>query len=769
MATTLFFEGRVTSVPGSYSRVDASGLEQIGLGANGIVAVIGTAEGGKPVTAIEKVSDFIRISKPELARTTFKSGDLREVSGFLWEPAKDEDIKAGVQQYIPMKVNPATRSLATLANAQGNALDLTSRDYGAFTEQINVDVQSGTNKGKLLTIIFEDVTESVDDLGGDELFKLKYIKPTDGWDTMNTQVITGGSMKCDATRTVAGLDGDIGTTLAAPGAIEVKSNNAADVGMRATVYGLDGTGAAVSEAFTLAGTVAQVGTQVFAAGDVLGIAIEGTTVGTVTVEPSGGGAAVFSVVAGADPVAGLVRGVTMYVSASEVDAVLSAAGTPDVILVGTNSSGAIQLEKFTMTGTAPVNSVAKFSTIHSIVLGDVAAATNVILSAEAAKANVLVQTTLQKAADYFNGRSIAGTGGFLFTLVTGMTTFLLADLDETPAAVGCLDPAEPSFYADLWSAKNWINQNSQLISAEFATGATGGALSNTAAPVFLFGGIEGVATFTEWQLALNLLKQIRVNTIVVMTPDPAVHAALDAHCAYMGGIGRNERDGFVGIYNVTTGAPATKTFIKEAIVDLNTRHIRACAQHTERFNTEGERIEWNPSYEAAVGAGMQAGSPVGTSLTHKYANVLAFRQDNSWNPTDDSEEMVQAGLLFLENVEGTGRRFVRNITTHLSSNNIAYTEGSVNEAVNFSAYTFRTNMEFAVGKRGFSGTVNAAKGVAINTLGLLVDEAILVAYKGLNVDLAVDVIEVETQMAPVIPINFVKNTIHLVTIRQSAA
>ena len=130
--------------------------------------------------------------------------------------------------------------------------------------------------------------------------------------------------------------------------------------------------------------------------------------------------------------------------------------------------------------------------------------------------------------------------------------------------------------------------------------------------------------------------------------------------------------------------------------------------------------------------------------------------------------MIQAGLCFFENIEGIGRRCVRNITTHLSSNNIAYIEGSVNEAVNFAVFNFRQNLEFAVGKRGFSGTVNAAKGVAIGTLGLLKDEEIIVASRSLDIELVVDVMEVSVELAPIIPINFVQSTVHLVTIRQTA-
>jgi len=769
--TTIFFNGRVISVPGSYSKVDASGLEQIGLGAAGIVALLGTAEGGKPVSAIEETKDFIRVKKPEQGYTFFRSGDMREAVPILFAPGKDPAILGGAQEVVAMKINPATQSSAQFSNAQGAALDLVSQDYGAFTEQINVSIADGTTQGKLITIIFEDQTESVDDLGGDDIFNVKYKKPTNGWDTMTAEVLAGGIVQANATRDVGGLDSDVGTPLAGDGALQVVSANAADVGMVATVYGLDDSGSPIKEQFALNGTTPVVGTLTFGAGKVLGVSIAGTTAGAVSVDPSGGGADIFTVPAGVDQVQGLVRGVGMF-AASLMSLVSDGASTKDVILVGTDSTGAQILEKITLTGTASVDGVAVFSTISAIVLGDVEAAQTLTMSGLAVKTTPAVQNTIQKVADFFNAKQVtisATVYGFIFDLVTSQLKFDPADLDVTLSAVDCLDPANPGFKADLAAIVSWINQNSALVEASAASGASGGAPDNTAAPVFMLGGGEGTPQFTDWQKALNLLKQTRVNTIVVLTGDPAVHAALDAHCAYMGGIGRSERDGFVGIMNAALTDVPTKDEYKSQVVDLNTRHIRAVGQAIERYNTVGERTEFMPPFHACVAAGMQAGSVVGESLTYKFANVLGFRQHSSWNPTDDAEEMVQAGCMFLENVEGVGRRYVRNVTTHLSSNNIAFVEGSVNEAVNFSVFNFRTNMEFAVGKKGFSGTVNAAKSVAIGTLGLLVDAQVLVTWRSLDVELIVDVMEVGVEIAPVIPINFVKSTVHLVTVQQTAA
>jgi hypothetical protein len=770
MVSNIFFNGRLISVPGSYSEVDASGLEQVGLGAAGIIGVLGTAVGGKPVTALETINDFLSFTKPELPRRTFRSGDLREACDMLFAPGKDPDVLGGAVQIIAMKVNPATQSTASFDNLQGTAMDVESVDYGAFTEQINIDIQDGTTQGQLLTITFEDTVEAVDDLGGDAVFTLNYVAPTsDGWETMTAQVDSGGVVTANGTRDVVGLDGDI-TSLLAQGAVRITSSDSSDTN-DVVIYGLDASDNPVSETLTLAGTADVDGSQIFGVGKVLGARAIGTTAGTVTISDQVIPTTIMTLAAGTDETKGLYYGTGMWVGNATVSVVADGSTTTDMIIVGTSSTGAVIMEKLTLAGTATVTGTADFATITAIVMGEVEAARTVTISAVAVQTTVSVQDTLQRVVDYYNARQIVETTvrGFVATVETLETDLDVGNLDVSVSAQNCFGATVADFLADLWTMVDWINNNSELITASVASGATGGAPSNTTSAVFLQGGIEGTPTITEWQDALDWLKRTRVNTIVPLTGDPAIHAACEAHCAYMGGVGRSERDCVVGLQNTALDDVPTKTEAKAQIVDLNSRHVRAVAQAVERYNTSGEREEFQPQFLACVIAGMQAGSDIGMPLTYKYTNTLAYRQDTSWNPVDDAEELVQAGLLFLENVEGLGRRVVRNITTYRTSSNLAFTEGSVNEAVNYAAYNFRTNMEFAVGKKGFSGTVNAGKSVALNTLGLLVDEAILVAYRSLAVELIVDVMEVECEIAPVLPINFIKNTLHLVTIRQSAA
>lgn len=773
-ASTLYFNGRLISIPGSYSEIDASGLEVVGLSAVGIVACVGESVGGKPWTEIPEsdVKTHLQVATtPQKPFEFFREGDLKEAAPLMFGPSADADIPGGAVEIVFVKTNPAAQSEATFDNSDGNAIKLTSRDYGHFTTQIKVAIGDGTNQGKMVTLVFEDTTETFDDVGGDEMFKLIYLAdtPADGYSTIGLKALATG-LEAPFTIARAGLDTDITNQVTATQAVEVVSDNAGDT-MEVTIYGTDTSDAAQSETLTLTGTTAVVGTATW--NSIHGAIIASAPAGTVTVQNTPGGTAICTLASGALS-KGLKALSDVTVAGATVSLVADAADTSRVTLVGKGASGATQMETVQLNGTTAVPTTGSWTQLNYLALGELAVARTLTASGDAVKvpATGSPTPTLQMAADRFNA-----TPGFTFTLVTGRTAFLLSDLDVASTAQSVLSPAEPSFYANLFLMIETLNLESALVTAErLSPGTT--VPDNTTADVFLAGGHEGSSTpgqegtptssFADWQGALDLLKKVRVNSVVVLTHDPAVHAAALAHCQYMGGVGRSERDMFVGLQNTAMTGLATKAEAKAQIVDLNSKYARAWAQRVGRYNTSGEREVMEPKMGAAILAGMQAGSPVGTSLTHKYMNALSLEQDSSWNPHDDAEEMIQAGLVFGEVVDGVGRRVVRNITTHLTSSNLAFTEGSVVEATSHAVYNFRTTMERAVGKRGFAGTVQAASGLAINALGLLVGVS-LVAWRSLMIGLILDTLEVAVEVAPVLPINFVASTVHLVSVPQSAA
>jgi len=864
--STIFFNGKLISRPGSYSQVDASGLEQVGLGASGIVAILGTAEGGRPANTMTQALDFTVLTTPQQVRNTFRSGDLKEACAMAFEPGNDPNIPGGAQTVIAMKVNPATQSSATFSNANGTVMTVTSNDYGAFTSQVNVSIANGSvvSGSKLLTDVLESTTEAQDNIGGLPMFTLEYTQPggDGGWTAMNAQVLNSG-VRANGTRAALGLSTQVSSTTMGGDTVVQVVATATDAGKIITIYGVNGT-TPTRENITLINGTAN-GTLTHTA--VYGSALSAAAGAGITVQHATGPTTLHTYSA-AQSERGIYQVSQMYVGNTTLDFVASGSSTAPIVVWGLNASGVGASEIVTLNGTTNVPTVGSYSQINVLVMGGVSNTLTITTTGPAVQTSNLVQKTMQRVADYFNARSGAGPTGFVLTQSTGNTQFNPALLDLTQGAgQNIFNPAVGSFNADLNAIISAFNTGSQIVNATriaFApqinnvtitaaiatytvtingtaitytsglgtaadiqagliaainntpavntlvaasagasttilvvtsqvpasftisvganlvlssvqlTAGAGGPPSNTTQAVYLTGGVEGTTTFSNYQNALNLLQLTRVNSIVVLTGDPATQQALIAHCQFMAGIGRSERDGFVGLSaldgqgnSIPTQLPTLNSIVTQ-VANLNTRHVRAFAQSIDRFDTTGTLTTFMPWFQGVIAAGMQAGAPVGTSLTRKFAKIIAIHMDSSWNPAQNAEQLIQSGLCFMEDV-GTGRRFVRNITTYLQTTNLAFTEGSVNQAVNFAVFNFRTNMEIIVGQRGFLGTINAAKGVAINTLGLLVDQGIIVQYRALTLQLVADVLQVSVEIAPVIPINFVESTIHLVTVRTIAA
>jgi hypothetical protein len=108
-----------------------------------------------------------------------------------------------------------------------------------------------------------------------------------------------------------------------------------------------------------------------------------------------------------------------------------------------------------------------------------------------------------------------------------------------------------------------------------------------------------------------------------------------------------------------------------------------------------------------------------------------------------------------------GIRNVRNVTTWVTDNNLAFVEASVNEAANFAVFNLRNSLEFAVGEPGFAGTVESVKNTARQLLNTLVEEQTIVAWQSLTVSLNGDVLTVSVEISPPIPVNFIPVTVYL--------
>lgn len=754
-ASQLYFDGRLTARPGAASKVDASAFDQAGIGASGIVALLGMSVGGLPYTAAASPRDDLqRATNTAQVRRMFRSGDLLEMAAPLFAPAKDAEIQAGAQQIVFVKVNPAIQSSADFNNADGAALRLTSRDYGAFTTQVKVAIANATTGGgKLVTIEFEDVEPEVFDLlGNTAKFTLTYNGGADGATAARVNT-TATALTIEVDRSDIGQDTAVTQAIGAA-ALEVVSSNAADTAQTVTVYGLSAANAPQSTTVTLNG-LTPVALTGFTWNLETAVVMSATALGTVTLRIAAAGATVVTLTAGQTNKGRVTLDIPVT-GALAVEA--DAASTKKIVYRGLTAAGAALAEVATLNGTTPVALTGAFARLTSVEVLNVEAARTAVIKGLTINAPVASYPTLQKLKDL-----IAANPDFTFTMIVGNPSeFLVADLDYANDA-SVYTPTTASFYAKLYDIVTALNASSQLVEAERLSPGTG-APTNTTGSTFLAGGHEGdvgapgvpTALTADWQAAFDLLKQVRVNTLVPATDTAAIHAQGVEHCAFMGGAGKMERDIVVG-----AAAGETKAQLKARVLALNSRHVRVCGQEVALYDSEGTRTWQPPKFQAAIVAGMQAGTSVGNPLTNKVANVLGVRQHSGWNPLDDGDEMILAGLHFMQLEEGRGYAVVRNVTAHLADSNLVYIEASMNQAVNYATYEIRTRMQAIVGKKGFARTINAAKAAADGVLEALVREEIIAAYQKPTFELTLDVLRMDCGISVIAPINFVPITVNL--------
>lgn len=753
MASAIFFNGRRINRPQAVSKIDATALAGISPAAVGIVALIGTAEGGKPLDAS---SDF-DLTTPQKAMDRYLSGNLRTACQFCFQPSADDAVPGGAQRIVPIKVNPATQAAATLPDSvPADSIVFTSKDYGLFTNQVSLEVATGTNQGKKVTVVFEDESEVYDDVGGSAIFTLGYVPGTEGYDTA-LATLNATQLDIVATKAETGLVAERTADIAAPGTLTYASSDAGDTTQTVTVYGLNGT-TPVQETRTLNGTTTVPGTQTFS--KVLGSKKSAATLGTVTIA-STVPTTLITMTAGQ-----LTRGIALLtntpISGAITTVAIDTAAAVDFAVFGKSATGAAQGARYDMNvGVSQGGGAATWSQLEVLALGDVAGTRTITITVKAASLLHSSYSTVQKAADRLNALD-----GFTAAIaVSNPTTYKMVDLDYVSSVN--IRNLTPGFFGNLKAILDAINNGSAFVSAARATGATS-APANTSAPVFLSGGSEGTTTITQWQQAFTALKARRVNTIVPLTNDPAVHSLLLSHLVERAGKLRSEANGYVGI-GTSGGAGETKANIKSQIQALASRHLSALSQEINRFDPDtGEATFYPPWMFAAIAAGMQSGTVVGEPLTHKTMIANDIRQDSSWTVVDDDEEMIDAGLMFAEKVDGTGIRFVRSITTHLADDNVVFGEMSANASLNTAVFRLRQVLEEKVGRRGLASSVGAIKGLANAELSAQVDDEIIVAFRSVTVEQIGDVFPVSVEIAPVLPINFIPVTVHVVTLRAVA-
>lgn len=324
---------------------------------------------------------------------------------------------------------------------------------------------------------------------------------------------------------------------------------------------------------------------------------------------------------------------------------------------------------------------------------------------------------------------------------------------------------------NLQACIDWFNSTGEgFITATRASGA-----SKVPADIgftYLSGGSDGTVTNTEWANAFTTLQAQDVQWVVPVSSDPAIHAMADTHCAFMSTVGRKERRAIVGTAAGTTDADALA-----AAKALNSDRTSLVHLGYYDYNAAGALALYPPYLLAAMIAGAFSGVNPGTPLTNKTLKVRGLERDLR-NPTD-TDVLIEGGVLCVENT-AEGYKVVKSVTTWLTNDNYNRVEVSVGVACDFVARNVRQAVDVLRGEKANQITLARAVSITESTLrelarqepqgpGVLAGNDENPPYKNIRATIEGDVLRIEFQCSPVLPVNYVLVSIFAVPFSGSAS
>ncbi len=376
-----------------------------------------------------------------------------------------------------------------------------------------------------------------------------------------------------------------------------------------------------------------------------------------------------------------------------------------------------------------------------------------------------VYNTVQKLVDYIN-------------TVADFTASVLGGNGEKPALNGLdslsLQDVKTTVYtatANLQAIVDWFNGVGEgYVTASRVAGA--GTVPVNLAFTYLAGGTDGVTTIAEWSAAFTTLQREDVQWVVSISPDASIHAMADSHAVYMSTVARMERRCLVG------GASGdTQAAVEAAALAINSDRTSLCYPGYYDYDDNGNLALYPPYMTAALVGAAFAGSNPGTPLTNKSIKVRGL-ETKLRNPTD-TDDLIKAGVLCVEET-AKGFKVVKSISTWLTNSNYNRVEVSTGVAADFVARNVRNALDDLRGRKGSPLSLAEAESYTDSVLrelarpepsgpGVIVGDAKNPAYKNILATLVGDVLRVEFQCSPVIPINYIPVTVHAVPYTGSAS
>ena len=771
MTRSVTFGGTTAFHPGGLTRVNDNSLAPITATEVGIIGLLGEADGGVPGTV-----SVITVDDPAQAKELFTSGALADAIRVAFNATGDARIPGGGFRCICYKTNASTQAGVSLADDEGRADTSTAASTTTVITLTTGGLIEDAEIGRWLLndttlerrrIVDNDVTTITVDPGFSAA-----PADTDPMTILNNQ-ITFTSRDYGSQTNQVSVEFELGTgngwviTLVFEDTVEVSPEIGGDNMLTLKYVG----GAVLDTAATVDSLTA-------------------TTLnfnGAVTPSASDWDGLIIRFADGTQ------REIASHDAASPTAIVLTAASalsTADIAALEGTSAQIIDV----LTADASITGTNGVSTVLTTAVTPVADD----LSINFATLNL---TTLKELVDYINGNTNYeaavpdGVNGDL-TLTSQYdfgtrNTAVDVRFDEE------VDPVNKgSMRQDLQTVVNWVNGFSALATAARATAEadegseipslTGGVAGTVRdVPVYFTGGTRGISTNASWQAGFDALLQIRMNHIVpLMSQDlvnegnsstatyASVAAQLKEHVKKARTVDKNEQGGY-------TGMNGTQDELLAQIAALNDEDIELMGQKMSFLDVDGTLKEFDEWGAAVAAASMRSGAQeVGEPLTFKNIGTTTLSQDNSWDPANrtDSNQMLEGGLMFAE-VANTTIRWVRDLTTHITSDNIAKIDGNTRDAVRFVAYDLRTFLEERfTGIKATAGTVASIREAAAAHLTEYLTDNILVessppedlnsgivipGWRSLRVFITGNVATIRVEIFPVTGIVFQLNDIFL--------
>jgi hypothetical protein len=335
--------------------------------------------------------------------------------------------------------------------------------------------------------------------------------------------------------------------------------------------------------------------------------------------------------------------------------------------------------------------------------------------------------------------------------------------------------------ADVQAATDWLNSTSgAFVVATRTIGTT--VLANTTIPLTLTGGLNyssasgGVVRTQDWQACLTALQNVDAHLIVPLTPEPAVHAMVQAHVNLMStiqqGYGRRERMGIVGGDWGETPLSATNAATRAASFQ-DSRMVVVAPGIKDYSPLTGLLRNVPPYLLAAQIAGIIGGLGVSEAITRRYLRTSGIEQASQFvgsQLTQAERELWNlSGVTVLEQIPNRGVRVVQGLTSWTGDFNYVKREISVRRAADWIARTVRESCdELLVGQSGSPGLLRRAV-VAVNSVltrlerdGVIVGDSNSPAFKNIVAKIEGDVLRIDFECSPAIPANYVLITAHMI-------